>query len=218
MENFSNVFQNYNYEHPELIGPQKTPVKLKGKWNQKYFPSSHPITLELACGRGEYTIGLAERHPNRNFIGIDIKGARMYQGAKYALEHELSNTAFLRTRIESIEHFFGYEEIDEIWITFPDPFLKKSKANRRLTHSFFIKKYQQFLKPGGSIHLKTDARPLFDFTLEEARRLPQLEIVKYNKDIYADRLPHPDLEIKTYYEKMHLERGRRITYIEMALI
>lgn len=217
MESFPNVFQNYNYENPELVGPGKQKVQLKGQWNSKFFKSNNPITLELACGRGEYTVALAERHPNRNFIGVDIKGARMYQGAKTALEDQLQNAAFLRTRIECIEEFFGPKEIDEIWITFPDPFLRKSKANRRLTHSFFIEKYRQFLKPGGIIRLKTDSKPLYEFTLQHASEIPFLEVVQHCPDIYISDLPHPDLEIKTYYEKMHLQRGLLITYVEMKL-
>lgn len=217
MESFPNVFQNYNYENPELIGCNKKPVSLKGQWKKKYFKSNNPITLELACGRGEYTVALAHRHPNRNFIGVDIKGARIYQGAKQALKENLNNAAFLRTRIECIEEFFGPKEVDEIWITFPDPFLKNSKANRRLTHSFFIEKYRQFLKPGGIIRLKTDSRPLYDFTLEHAKEMPFLHVVQHVDAIYQSELPHPDLDIKTYYEKMHLQRGLQITYVEMKL-
>jgi len=217
MERFPNVFQNSNYENPQLIGPHHKPVKLAGCWNADYFENNHPISLELACGRGEYTIALAERYPNRNFIGVDIKGARMYQGAKYAIDNQLTNAAFLRTRIEAIEEFFESNEIDEIWVTFPDPFLKKSKANRRLTHSYFVEKYRHFLKPGGLIHLKTDSRPLYEFTLKEIDRIPNLEMIRHAPQIYSGELPHPDLDIKTYYEKMHLNRGLQITYIQMKL-
>lgn len=217
MDRFPNVFQNYNYENPELIGPHHKPVKLTGRWNTDFFKNDNPITLELACGRGEYTVDLAERHPEKNFIGVDIKGARMYQGAKYAVDNQLSNAAFLRTRIEAIEEFFDLGEVDEIWITFPDPFLKESKANRRLTHAFFIEKYRQFLKPGGHIHLKTDSRPLYEFTLTEIERIPNLDLIQHAPNIYSGDLPQPDLDIKTYYEKKHLERGLQITYIQMQL-
>ena len=217
MERFPNVFQNFDYHEPQLIGPFNENVNMRGQWNTRFFKSDKPLTLELACGRGEYTIALAEKYSNRNFIGIDVKGARMYNGAKYALEKNLSNAAFLRTRIEVIETFFEREEVDEIWITFPDPFLKKSKANRRLTHAFFINKYQKFLKKGGLIHLKTDSTPLYDFTLDQVKNIKALDLVHHTSNIYNADLPHPDLDIQTYYEKMHLERGLKIKYIQVRL-
>jgi len=217
MKSFPNVVQNFTYDEPQLIAAGNKEVDLAGKWNENHFEKNQPITVELACGRGEYTVGLAKKYPNRNFIGIDIKGARMHWGAKHALDHNLKNTAFLRTRIEIIDEFFHANEVDEIWITFPDPFLKKSKANRRLTHSFFINKYRQFLIPGGIIHLKTDSFPLFNFTLNEILHIPDCELIISEADIYDKELPHKDLDIRTKYEKMHLNDGLSIKYIQIKL-
>ena len=217
MESFPNVIQNFTYDKPQLIAAGNKEVDLAGRWNEDQFEKSQPITLELACGRGEYTVGLAKKYPHRNFIGIDIKGARMHWGAKYSLDHNLKNTAFLRTRIEIIDEFFDANEVDEIWITFPDPFLKKSKANRRLTHSFFINKYRQFLISGGTIHLKTDSYTLYSFTLKEILQIPDCELIISESDIYHKELPHKDLNIRTNYEKKHLNEGLSIKYIQIKL-
>ncbi|MCL4162187.1 UNVERIFIED_CONTAM: hypothetical protein GTU68_051039, partial [Idotea baltica] len=137
---------------------------MRGRWREQHFGNKAPLILELACGRGEYTLALAAHFKEQNFIGVDIKGARIWKGAKMALEQQLDNAAFLRTRIEQIELFFTPEEVDEIWITFPDPFLKKGKANRRLTSASFLDRYRKILKKGGLLHLKTDDPTLYNFT------------------------------------------------------
>ncbi len=200
---------------------------LKGRWAADFFgrrdpdpgAASRPITLELGCGKGEYTVGLGAAHPERNFIGIDIKGARMWRGAKTANELGLSNVGFLRTRIEFIESFFGPGEVDEIWITFPDPQLKKGREKKRLTAPGFLARYARFLRPGGTIHLKTDSRELHDFTREVIAAL-DLPCALQSADIYGERLPEtiPVLNIKTAYERRFLDEGKPITYLRFGLI
>jgi tRNA (guanine-N7-)-methyltransferase len=214
---FPNVYENYRHDQPELIGLQGQPVELKGKWGERHFGNDRPITLELACGRGEYTLGLARQNPQRNFIGVDIKGARIWQGARIALEEQLHNAAFLRTRIERIAAFFAPGEISEIWITFPDPFPPKSKANRRLTAPSFLREYRKFLQPGGALHLKTDDRQLFEFSRESVEAFPGATILYHDDDIYARPLPLPELELKTYYERLHLGEGKTIKYLRCSL-
>ena len=214
---FPNVYENFDPKNPELVGVGGMPVSLKGQWAEKHFKNDLPITLELACGRGEYTLGLSRQHPKRNFIGVDIKGARIWKGAKIALEEGLQNAAFLRTRIEQIALFFAPEEISEIWITFPDPFLKKGKANRRLTAPRFLNEYRKILRKDGLVHLKTDSPELYEFTLEVLTADPKVEILHQDDDIYAHPLPMPELELKTYYEKMHLADGRKIKYVRFRI-
>ena len=216
---FPNVFENYGEytPNPSLVGERGKPVDMKGNWNKIFFKNDNPITLELACGKGDYTVGLAKMYPERNFIGVDIKGNRIWRGAKTALEENLNNAAFLRTRIEQIDHFFAKDEVSEIWITFPDPFLKKE--SRRLTALPFLKLYTQILRKGGLIHLKTDSRELYDYTVDES--LPNqdiFEMLYHNSDIYKEGLIMSELDIKTYYEKKHLENGKKITYTRMRLI
>ncbi len=215
---YPNVYENFDTHNPHLIGQNNEPVELKGEWAKKHFGNTHPITLELACGRGEYTVALAKRYPERNFIGVDIKGARIWKGATYALEENLKNVAFLRTRIEFIEKFFASGEISNMWITFPDPFPRKSKANRRLTGDMFLEKYKAFLPIGGRIHLKTDADTLYEFTLEVLGSRSDYKSVTDSSDIYAGDLPHPDLDIQTYYEGRHLEAGKKIKYVQIERI
>jgi tRNA (guanine-N7-)-methyltransferase len=214
---FPNVYENFNPKAPQLHGVNGVPVDLKGQWCSKHFGNDNPIVLELACGRGEYTLGMARSSPNRNFIGVDVKGARIWKGAGIALEEELDNVAFLRTRIEQISLFFAPEEISEIWITFPDPFLRKSKANRRLTAPRFLNDYQKILRRDGLIHLKTDEPQLYAYTLEVLSVFPHAKLLYQDNDIYAKALPMPELEIKTYYERMHLEKGKTIKYIRFKL-
>lgn len=214
---FPNVYENYNPKEPHLIGLNGEEVTLKGKWRSEHFKNDHPITLELACGRGEYTLDLARRYPEQNFIGVDVKGARIWKGARIGIEEKLDNVAFLRTRIEQIALFFEPGEVDEIWITFPDPFLRKSKANRRLTAPNFIKAYRKILKPGGFVHLKTDEPNLYEFSLEVLAEDPKVEILYQDDDIYAKELPFPELETKTYYEKIHLAEGKKIKYIRFTI-
>ncbi len=215
---FQNVYQNFDSKEaqPLLLGAAGK-VNLKGKWQSAHFGNEKPITLELACGRGEYTLDLARRYPDRNFIGVDVKGARIWKGAKIALDENLSNTVFLRTRIELINPFFAANEIDEIWITFPDPFLKERKSRRRLTAPNFLKRYRQLLKEGGLVHLKTDDPTLHEFTIETLEADPKATILYNNEDIYSEPLLFEELSTKTYYEKMHLEKGRKIKYVRFTI-
>ncbi len=217
LHSFPHVYENHNPKEPKLMRFSDKEVDIKGKWSTVHFENDHPIILELACGRGEYTEALAEAYPNINFIGVDIKGARIYQGAKITLEKGLNNAAFLRTRIEQIELFFDSEEVSEIWITFPDPFLRESKENKRLTSVRFLERYRKILKADGKIHLKTDDPDLYYFTLKTISELPGAKVMYQNDDIYADVLAYPELVFKTHYEKEHLEAGKTIKYIRFSL-
>jgi tRNA (guanine-N7-)-methyltransferase len=214
-----NVYENPDSSLPQLIGLNGETIDMKGQWNAKHFKNNNPITLELACGRGEYALSLGKIFPERNFIGVDVKGARIHQGATKAKEAGLDNVAFLRTRIEQINLFFGKNEIHEIWITFPDPFLRESKANRRLTSSWFLEKYKLFLMENGLIHLKTDSPVLYDFTIETLNNHPNTEgghLLVYNDDIYSKPLTMKELEIKTYYELKNIANST-IKYIQFKL-
>ena len=214
---FPNVYENIDPMHPELTGLNGEVVDLKGKWSKEHFKNDNPITLELACGKGHYTLGLAERFPNRNFIGVDIKGARIWIGARKAMEENVANAAFFRTRIEQIELFFEKKEIDEIWITFPDPFLKESKSNRRLTAAPFLERYRNVMKEGGIVHLKTDSPELYKFTLETLEKEKDYTLLYHDDDIYSKPLPEPALEIKTEYEGKHLAIKRTIKYVKIKI-
>ncbi|MBL7804793.1 MAG: tRNA (guanosine(46)-N7)-methyltransferase TrmB [Saprospiraceae bacterium] len=214
---FPNVYECYNVQQPSLVGAGMQPVELKGRWQEAHFHNELPITLELACGGGEYTVGLARRFPDRNFIGVDVKGNRLWKGAREALEQNLGNAAFLRTRIEVIEHFFAPGEVSEIWITFPDPFPRASKENRRLTSAFFHEKYRQILSPGGLVHLKHDDPDFYRFTLDTIAADPRCELLYHNDDIYAGTLAFPELEIQTLYESMHLAAGKTIKYVRYRI-
>ncbi|HSN60030.1 MAG TPA: tRNA (guanosine(46)-N7)-methyltransferase TrmB [Ferruginibacter sp.] len=190
------------------------PKDMQGQW-QSFFKNEQPILLELACGRGEYTVGLATMHANQNFIGVDVKGNRMYIGAKHALNNHLTNAAFLRTQIEMLADYFAPGEVEEIWITFPDPQLRTSTAKRRLTHPRFLRLYQKILKPGGSIHLKTDSPALFKFT-KRVIELYGLFLVDESEDVYAN--PHkPELDIKTHYEGLDIAQSKKIHYLQFKL-
>ena len=214
---FPNVYENFNMQQPELSGVNGQVVDLKGKWNELHFKNDNRIVLELACGRGEYTLDLAEAHPDINIIGVDIKGARIWRGATNALERNLTNAAFLRIRIEQISLFFAPDEVSEIWITFPDPFLRESKANRRLTSAYFIEQYRKILKKGGLVHLKTDEINLYNFSLEVLEADPKCQIFYKDDDIYSKELPFPELATKTYYEEMHRKKGKTIKYIRFGI-
>ncbi len=214
---FPNVYENFDHRDPQLIGAHGMPVTLKGKWAVQHFQNDHPIILELACGRGEYTLGLADMYPEYNFIGVDIKGARIWKGASQALAQQRQNVAFLRTRIEQIALFFAPEEVSEIWITFPDPFLAKSKANRRLTSPYFLNAYRAILQKGGLVHLKTDEPNLYEFTLEVLAQDDRAKILYHHPDIYSAPLVFPELSLKTYYERMHLSEGKTIKYIRFSI-
>lgn len=212
---FPHVYENFDPKQPALLGQQGEIVDLKGKWSQLHFQNTHPITLELACGKGHYALGLATRYPARNFIGVDIKGARIWRGAKTALESELKNVAFLRTRIEQIQYFFEPNEVHEIWITFPDPFLSNTNANRRLTSAYFLELYQQLLVPKGLVHLKTDSPELYEFTLKTLQEISTFQINYQNDDIYTQPLLMEELSIKTEYEQIHLKARKSIKYIQL---
>lgn len=215
---FPNVVENFDGSKPELTLSPGQIVDFQGTWAETFFKSSLPITLELACGRGEYALALSRNYPERNFLGVDVKGARIWQGAKIALDEGLQNVRFLRSHIELLPHFFKPGEVEEIWITFPDPFLKSKKSNRRLTSLPFLDRYRKVLKPGGLIHLKTDSTELFEFSLETIAENPEgIEVQVVNHDIYAGELPIPELEYKTYYEAMHLAKGKKIKYLRFAL-
>jgi len=210
---FANTYQNHQIQEPLLTDYQGEKLNMKGKWDAHHFKNGQPITLELACGGGEYTLQLARMHVNRNFIGVDIKGNRIWKGARVALAENLDNAAFARFRIEKIEEFFDKAEINEIWITFADPFLKK--PNRRLTGPRFLERYRQILTPGGVVHLKTDSDELYDYTLSIIKE-EGLTIEYQNADIYSGALVLPELEFKTYYERMHLENKKTIKYVRFV--
>lgn len=183
---------------------------IKGKWNVEVFKNNHPIVLELGCGKGEYTVGMAELEPQKNYIGIDIKGSRMWEGAKYALDNKLDNVAFLRMHIEILYRFFAPDEVSEIWLTFPDPQMKR--ARKRLSSARFIELYRQFLKPGGIMHLKTDSNFFYYFTHAVIKK-NNFEILSDINNIYAQSVVPPFLQIKTYYESQWISRGLNIKYI-----
>lgn len=193
---------------------QKEGFALKGNWHQHFFKNNNPIVLELGCGRGEYTIGLARRFPEKNFIGIDIKGARMWHGAKIAQEEGMGNVAFLRTNIECIDGLFAENEVAELWLTFSDPQMKK--ATKRLTSTYFMERYRRFLVDGGIVHLKTDSNFMFTYTkyMVEHNALP-VEFV--TDDLYHSGLVDDILGIQTYYEKQWLSRGLNIKYLKFRL-
>lgn len=214
---YPNVYENYDPKNPGLINGKDSPVDIKGTWATQHFNNDHPLVLELACGRGEYTTALGEAYPDKNFIGVDVKGARIWLGATIALNNNMANVAFLRTRIEQIGLFFIQNQVDEIWITFPDPFLRESKENKRLTSPPFLDKYKEIIKPGGIFHLKTDDDTLYHFTLEKLAEYNGAKILYQNDDIYATPLAFDELSYKTYYEKSHLLNGRTIKYIRFTI-
>lgn len=209
MEKFPHVFQVSSHAIREGMT-----FEMRGKWNETFFKNDHPIVLELGCGKGEYTVGLGELYPDKNFVGIDIKGARIWAGAKASLEKGMNNVAFLRTDIEMIAYFFAENEVSEIWITFPDPQMKK--VTKRLTATNFMKSYQQFTKPDGIIHLKTDSNFMFSYTSEMVKT-NNYPVLFLNDDLYGSGLTDPILGIKTYYERQWLERGLTIKYIKFQL-
>ena len=209
METFSHVFQP---SFSDIRTEQN--FAMKREWNNRFFKNNNPIVLELGCGKGEYTVELAKLFPNKNFIGIDIKGARMWTGAKQSIEEGLQNVAFLRTKIEMLPHFFAKDEISEIWITFPDPQMKK--VTKRMTATNFMAKYQQFVQQGGIIHLKTDSNFMYAYT-QEMVRLNQFKVIFQTNDLYNSDIVDSILDIKTYYEQQWLSRGLTIKYIQFLL-
>jgi tRNA (guanine-N7-)-methyltransferase len=210
METFPNVIQ------PSLDEITNKDYPLKGKWSENFFKNNKPIVLELGCGKGEYTLGLSKMYPEKNFLGIDIKGARIWAGAKEALRDSLSNVGFLRTRIEHINSFFDKDEISEIWITFPDPQEKRIRAKKRLTSSRFLPNYRKFLKPGGIIHLKTDNSILYNYTHNLAI-LNNFNILLDTDNLYNSGQTDEILNIKTFYESQYLAQGVPIKYIRFTI-
>lgn len=215
---FPNVFQLPLLHNSEDFS-------LKGKWHQEYFKNNNPLVLELGCGKGEYTVGLAEKFPNKNFIGVDIKGARLWRGSKTAFDNKMNNVAFVRTRIDHIEKVFAPGEVDEIWVTFPDPQPQKTRERKRLTSPVFLNRYAKILKQSGIVNLKTDNFPLYDYSKEVAQEL-KLELLASTDDLYKSIEKAEDtyisknaelLQIKTYYEKMFLEQGLKINYLSFKI-
>jgi tRNA (guanine-N7-)-methyltransferase len=191
------------------------PVAVQGTWSE-YFENKNPLVLELACGKGEYTVGLAGFFPTKNFIGVDKKGNRLWVGAKKAIAHRLKNVAFLRIQIEQIDQYFANEEVDEIWITFPDPQLRTGKAKKRLTHPRFLRSYFQILKPGGKLHLKTDSPELYSFT-KKVIGMYGCTLLHDVSDVYAEPGLPPELYIKTHYEGLDIAKSRRVHYLCFSL-
>ncbi len=210
-ETFANVLQP---KREELLSEQ---FLFRGKWNELYFKNNNPIVLELGCGKGEYSIGLARKNPNKNFIGIDIKGARFWRGAKTAVEENIQNVAFLRTQIELIEHCFAQDEVSEIWITFPDPQIKYKRTKHRLTNAEFLNRYKKILSKEGVIHLKTDSEFMHGYTLGLLHGLGH-KVLYANHNIYnSDGVPLEVTEIQTFYEQFYLEQNKPITYIRFQI-
>ncbi len=208
MDLYPHVFQ-----YPFSVLQEKG-FELKGKWNQDFFKNDNPIVLELGCGKGEYTVGLGKLFPEKNFIGIDIKGARMWTGAKQSHLDGMNNVAFLRTHIELVNHFFASGEVSEIWITFPDP--QMSKVNKRMTSTRFMKLYRSILKENGLIHLKTDSNFMFTYTREMVN-VNGFPILTQTDDLYQTEKENSILSIQTFYEQQWLDRGLSIKYIQFSL-
>ncbi len=191
---------------------------LKGKWHSAYFKNNNPIVLELGCGKGEYTIGLAQRYPGKNFIGVDIKGNRIHTGAKTAVDNKMNNVAFVRTRIDFIEACFAENEISEIWITFPDPQPQKTRVRKRLTNMMFINRYKKIMKEDGIINLKTDNEPFYEYSKEVAME-NKFEIIDFTADLYADTSARDEVltSIQTHYEKLFTKKGFKICYLKFRV-
>lgn len=211
-QTFANVFQP---SRPEMIEG----FEMKGKWHQEFFKNDNPIVLELGCGKGEYSVSLAEKFPNKNFIGIDIKGARFWRGAKTAIENGMNNVAFLRTQIELIDYAFAENEVSEIWITFPDPQIKFRRTKHRLTHPEFLRKYHKVLRNDGCVHLKTDSEFLHGYT-HGIIQMEGHEVMISSHNVYHPdnkELPEEITSIQTFYEQKFLEMKKNITYIRFSL-
>lgn len=208
---FDNVFQP---TREEVVNNE---FPLKGKWNKEFFKNEHPLVLELGCGKGEYSVGLANRYPEKNFIGIDIKGARFWRGAKTAVDGGMHNVAFLRTQIELIEHCFAEGEVDEIWITFPDPQIKYKRTKHRMTNSEFLQRYKKILKKDGVMNLKTDSEFMHGYTLGLLHGEGH-EVIYANHNVYKNEgAPEVVTAIQTFYESQYLEQNKPITYIQFKI-
>lgn len=211
---------NENDTFQNVIQPTREEVinnfEHQGKW-QEFFGNNNPIVVELGCGKGEYTIGLAAKNPNKNYIGIDIKGARFWRGAKTAIQNNFNNVAFIRTQIELVEFIFAAHEISEIWITFPDPQIKYKRTKHRMTNAIFLEKYKKVLKPKGLVHLKTDSEFMHGYTLGLLHGLG-ITVNYANHDVYRNEgSPEEVLNIKTFYEQQYLAKNKAITYLQFTL-
>ncbi|MGB6267398.1 MAG: tRNA (guanosine(46)-N7)-methyltransferase TrmB [Olleya sp.] len=210
-ETFDNVFQP---KRAELVD---TTYQYKGHWNKTVFKNNNPLVLELGCGKGEYSVALAKKYPNKNFIGIDIKGARFWRGAKTAVEENIPNVAFIRTQIELIEYVFAENEVDEIWITFPDPQIKYKRTKHRMTNSEFLKRYKNVLKPDGIMNLKTDSEFMHGYTLGLLHGEGH-EVLYSNNDVYRQEgSPEEVTSVQTFYENQYLQKDKPITYIRFKI-
>lgn len=189
-----------------------------GKWNEDFFKNSNPITIELACGKGEYTVGLAKLFPERNYIGIDIKGDRIARGSRLASEAGLTNVGFLRTGIRFLHEFFGEDELDEIWLVHPDPQVRDRDEPKRLTNAAFLESYAKYLRKDGFFHLKTDNPFLYEYSLESLNASPRYEVIHHTNDLYNSELYADHFGIKTHYEKIFVEKGFTINYIKARLV
>lgn len=204
---FPNVFEYTDFDESS---------KPKGTWRRDIFKNDNPVVLELACGKGEYTVNLARKFPGKNFIGIDKKGSRLWRGAKTALEEPLPNVHFIRMFIDHLEEYFAPGEVDEIWITFPDPYLRGSQTSKRLTSPKFLDIYRKILKPGAKINLKTDSDELYSFTLQVVRS-ENCKLIQKVDDVYREKPDDPVLSIQTFYEKKHLESKKTIHFVKFQL-
>ena len=210
-ETFNNVFQP---SREELVNAT---FALKGKWRETFFKNDNPLVLELGCGKGEYSVALAQKYPNKNFIGVDIKGARFWRGAKTGIEENIPNVAFLRTQIELIDHAFAENEVNEIWITFPDPQIKYKRTKHRMTNAEFLERYKQILKPDGVVNLKTDSEFMHGYTLGLLHGAGH-EVLYANHNVYKQEgSPEEVTSIQTYYEGQYLAQNKPITYIRFKI-
>lgn len=204
-----------NAKRTNIIEPGKELFEeIKGNWNQRYFQKECPVTVELGCGDGEYTVGLAAIQPNRHFIGVDMKGDRLYQGSTKAIQQDLKNVAFLRSHIDQLDRFFEPGEVDEFWLTFPDPRPRKRDIKRRLSNANFLRLYQRLCKEQGWFRFKTDNTPLFDFTLEVLETAFPVDNLVYTYDLYESDLVDEHFGIKTKYERIWTEKGEQIKYLK----
>ncbi len=215
LKKFAEVESFHNCFYLPFEEARDNGLPLKGKWHKEYFKNKNPIVLELGCGKGEYTVGLAERYPEKNFIGVDIKGNRIHTGAKTAVDNKMNNVAFVRTRIDFIEACFAENEISEIWITFPDPQPQKTRVRKRLTNMMFINRYKKIMIEEGIINLKTDNEPFYNYSKEVATE-NKFEIIDSTNDLYADISSRDEVltSIKTHYEKLFTKKGFKICYLK----